>query len=190
MPPYQTANYRLHCWTAVKNIILKKQSFQKGASVTPFMHNLIATTLRHHYGIQHVLKDHMKHQPPAAVRVLISLGVVECLFMNTPSHACLDETVALCNRVKTLRPYKNLVNALLRKVTRSEIAYGPDQYIYNLVPWLRDKLTEAFGDERVDLWMREYLLKAPSLDAVIKEGSLPSLTQDLTGCWRCHRYRL
>lgn len=72
---------------------------------------------------------------------VLRLGVFQWLWMRTPAHAVVNESVKLCKKLG-LHPASGLVNAVLRKITAQD-----------LPAWL-DAITDGVTDHNSDLALR------------------------------------
>ena len=88
---------------------------------------LLAATVLRRLGQIDALLDRLMRSRPKAVRVhnLLRLGAAQLLFLETPAHAAVAETVALASGPHDYA--KGLVNAVLRRLARegTEAAGGP-----------------------------------------------------------------
>jgi 16S rRNA (cytosine967-C5)-methyltransferase len=83
------------------------------------------------------------------VRNLLRLGAAQLLFLKTPPHAAVDQTVALATG--KLAPYRSLANAVLRRLAREGDALlaAQDAARLNLPDWLWDSWGAAYGEDTV-----------------------------------------
>ena len=72
---------------------------------------------------------------------VLQLGTFQWLWMRTPAHAVVNESVKLCKKLG-LHPASGLVNAVLRKITAKD-----------LPAWL-DTITDGVADNTADLALR------------------------------------
>ena len=90
-------------------------------------------------------------QPKARLaRNLLRIGAAQLLFLGTPPHAAVDSTVGLAEGAQ-LAPYRGLVNAVLRRLTREGEALlaGQDAARLNLPDWLWAPWSRDFGEAAV-----------------------------------------
>jgi len=105
---------------------------------------MIAMTLLRRLGqIDRLLDAKLTKAPPEPVRMLLRLGVVQALFMDTPAFAAVDTTVRLAEAEPDTRPFKGLINAVLRGILRGPApTFDPEA----LVPgWLFTRWNAAYG---------------------------------------------
>src|SRR5258708_7895808 len=111
-----------------------------------FARMLAATCLRRLGEIDQAIAPLLATPLPAkasAVADALRLGACQLLFLGTPPHAAVDETVELVAGLGALAGYKGLANALLRRLDRERPATDPWQ---NTPPWLGESWTTAYGE--------------------------------------------
>ena len=80
---------------------------------------MMAMTLLRRLGqIDRLLDAKLHKAPPDEVRMLLRLGAAQILFMDTPAFAAVDTTVRLAQAEEATRPFKGLINAVLRGLLR------------------------------------------------------------------------
>jgi 16S rRNA (cytosine967-C5)-methyltransferase len=130
---------------------------------------LIATTLRRLGQIDAVL-DGFVRAPPKQLRVrnLLRLGAAQLLFLGTPTHAAVAETVALAAGRESFA--RGLANAVLRRTAREGpgLIEAQDAARLNTPDWLWRSWSEAYGEERARGIALTHL-REPPLDLTIKE---------------------
>ena len=72
--------------------------------------------------IDHVIDRRLKKEPNDEVIDLLRLGLAQIGYMNVPDFAAVSTTVKLAERSNATRPYKGLINAILRGVLRDRAA--------------------------------------------------------------------
>lgn len=107
---------------------------------------MIGMTLLRRLGeIDRLLAARMAKPPPEAVTWLLRLGAVQLLYMDTPAFAAVDTTVRLAERDRATRPFKGLINAVLRGLGREP---PPAADAEALAPdWLFARWRAAFGED-------------------------------------------
>ncbi len=115
-----------------------------------FAHALAATTLRRLGQIDDILRRCLERPlKPAAHRALniLRIGVAQLLFLGTPAHAAVGETVALATGPATA--FRSLVNAVLRRAARDGAGWleTQDAARLNLPMWLWSAWIDAYGDK-------------------------------------------
>jgi len=100
----------------------------------------------------------------SAVADALRLGACQLLFLGTPPHAAVSETVDLVASLGALAGYKGLANALLRRLDRERPATDPWR---NTPPWLGESWTAAYGEATAHAVAAAHLVEAP-LDLSVK----------------------
>lgn len=119
-----------------------------------FAQNLVLGTLRWQLRLE-AIREHLLKKPlkakDADINQLICLGLYQILYMDTPEHAAVSETVALSKRLK--KPWaKALINGLLRNFLRDQqaICAEVDQkpaYCYSHPQWFTKAMRQAYPDD-------------------------------------------
>ncbi len=113
-----------------------------------FARLLYATVLRHLGEIDKVWRNFVKYRPhePRIVNIL-RLGTGQLLFLSTPPHAAVSETVGLATG--SLRRQAPMVNAVLRQIAQNgrQALASLDPIALNTPRWLFDSWVEAYGAE-------------------------------------------
>lgn len=123
------------------------------------------------------------------VQDILRLGAVQLLFLKTPAHAGVGETVALAE-AGNLRRFKGLINAVLRRFDREGAAWveAQDAARINTPDWLWRSWSDAYGAERCRA-IADMHLRAPPLDLTPRREQT-ELAEELgarvlpTGSWR------
>jgi 16S rRNA (cytosine967-C5)-methyltransferase len=130
---------------------------------------LLVTTVLRRLGQIDALLDGLMRARPKAIRVrnLLRLGVAQLLFLETPAHAAVAETVALAAGPQSYAT--GLINAVLRRVAREgkERLAQQDAARLNVPDWLWRSWTAAYG-EQVARAIAEAHLVEPPLDLSVK----------------------
>ncbi len=100
---------------------------------------------------------------------VLRLGVAQLLFLGTPGHAAVGETVGLAQG--RLRPYAGLANAVLRRVARegAERLQSQDGARLNTPPWLWQSWAAAYGEAVAQAIAGAHQEEA-ALDLTVKDG--------------------
>jgi 16S rRNA (cytosine967-C5)-methyltransferase len=102
-----------------------------------------------------------------SIRNLLRLGTAQLLVLNTPAHAAVAETVALC--AHRHRSVSGFANAVLRRIAADGEAVLEAQPLrVNTPDWLWDSWQSAYGAERTakTAWAH---LPEPPLDLTVKD---------------------
>ncbi|MEX2642346.1 MAG: transcription antitermination factor NusB [Acetobacterales bacterium] len=113
-----------------------------------FARLLAATTLRRLGEIDALLDRCLEKPLPAraaVARQAMRLGLSQLLFLNTPAHAALDGAARMLSG--RAAPYRGVVNAVLRRVTREgdTLRQGIDPDRVDQPDWLRESWEKAYG---------------------------------------------
>ncbi|HWU48965.1 MAG TPA: RsmB/NOP family class I SAM-dependent RNA methyltransferase [Asticcacaulis sp.] len=135
--------------------------------------------------IDHVIDKRLKKEPNDEVIDLLRLGLAQIGYMNVPDFAAVSTTVKLAERTNATRPYKGLINAILRGVIRDRAA-GRDPLTKpdatKLVPdWLFQRWKIAYGEDEAR-GMALVLTEEPATDLSFKTpADLARLQEALQG---------
>lgn len=119
-----TKNERLHALTVLIKVIEEKipltHALQAAQELSPFTKEICFGVCRHYLRLQIILNNLMEKRPKSSlVAIVIIIGLYQLLYLNKPSYAVVNETVALVDDVKN-RWAKGLVNAVLRRFCREK----------------------------------------------------------------------
>ena len=121
--------------------------------------------LRHLGLIDRLLAQRLAKPPPPEVSDLLRIGAAQLLALRAPAFAAVSTTVELAGRTQATRPFKGLVNAVLRGMDRDGgpalLATLPPQAA--LPDWLAARWSAAWGDAAVAR-MAARLLQEPPTD--------------------------
>ncbi|WP_319380374.1 16S rRNA (cytosine(967)-C(5))-methyltransferase RsmB [Thiomicrorhabdus sp.] len=119
-----------------------------------FTQNLVLGTLRWQLRLQAICDQLLKKKLKAKdedINQLILLGLYQILYMETPDHAAVSETVALVSKLK--KPWaKGLVNGVLRNFLRdrealcAEVDLKPS-YAYSHPQWFFKTIRKAYPQD-------------------------------------------
>ena len=116
-----------------------------------FIRYLISTCLRRRGQIDHAISDHLqKALPPKArkAEAILQIATAECLFLNTPDHAVVNSAVDLAQQGSQTRPYKKLINAVLRRIVSHRESYLEKAELEksNTPNWLFETWVQTYGN--------------------------------------------
>jgi 16S rRNA (cytosine967-C5)-methyltransferase len=134
-----------------------------------FARLMVATTLRRLGQIDAVLDRFLRQAPKSIqVRNLLRLGAAQLLFLHTPAHAAVAETVALASG--RLAFARGLANAVLRRVAREGAGLTAEQDAprLNTPDWLWNSWSETYGDAGARVIAEAHLVEPP-LDLTVKD---------------------
>jgi 16S rRNA (cytosine967-C5)-methyltransferase len=140
---------------------------------------MIAMTLLRRLGaIDKLLAPRLRKPPPEPVLMLLRLGVVQALYLDTPAFAAVDTTVRLAERDKATQAFKGLINAILRGLLR-EGALGPDDPESLAPAWLLARWASAFGEATARV-IAAQIVEEPATDLTLRRpGDAASLAAQL-----------
>jgi 16S rRNA (cytosine967-C5)-methyltransferase len=136
-----------------------------------FARLLTSTTLRRLGEINQALDLFIKERLPLKARAVadaLRLGACQILFLGTPAHAAVGETVALVGSLDSLAGYKGLANAVLRRMAREKPVTDPWR---NLPNWLKESWLAAYGEPKARAIAASHLNEAP-LDLSLKNDAV------------------
>ena len=133
-----------------------------------FARAISLTALRRLAAIDRTLDARLHKPPPEPVRHLLRLGAAQLLYMDTPDFAAVDTTVELASKRNETRPFKGLINAVLRRLVRERPEdMGP------LAPdWLQARWRAAYGEAAAAAIAAE-IPREPPTDLSLKPGLAP-----------------
>jgi 16S rRNA (cytosine967-C5)-methyltransferase len=142
-----------------------------------FALNLVATTLRRLGQIDAVIRrflDRPLSARGAEAQNLLRLAVCQLAFLQTPAHAAVHTAVALAGQRRSLRPYRGLVNAVLRRAAAQAeaIVAAQDAALLNTPKWLWSSWEAAYGKTMARAIAEAHLGEAP-LDLTLKDPERP-----------------
>ena len=94
--------------------------------------------------IDQILDRKLQKAPPLAVRTILRVALAQTLVLETPAFAAVSTAVKLAEREVKTRPYKNLVNAVLRGIERE--GPGLTTAESNLPEWLVARWRATYGE--------------------------------------------
>jgi 16S rRNA (cytosine967-C5)-methyltransferase len=139
-----------------------------------FARMLGMTVLRRLGAIDQGLDARLQKAPPPAVRDLLRLGLAQVRYMNVPAFAAVSATLDLAQADKDARPFKGLMNAVLRRL--SEAAPTEDAPEALVPPWMWARWRSAYGDQAGAI--AALIAAEPPTDITLK---VQALAADLTG---------
>nr|WP_232792929.1 RsmB/NOP family class I SAM-dependent RNA methyltransferase [Caulobacter hibisci] len=133
-----------------------------------FARALAMAALRRLGPVDRVLAAKLSKEPPPRVRNLLRLGATQAFFLDVPAFAAVATTVELAGANKTSRPFKGLVNAVLRGLLRD----GPpaDDPAALVPPWLYARWTGAWGQDDARA-LAAVVAEEPATDLSLKPGT-------------------
>jgi 16S rRNA (cytosine967-C5)-methyltransferase len=163
---------RIAALTLLESVIRHKRTLDEALAANPlrgaeadtrFTMLLVLTVLRHLGQIDAILAAHLS-KPLPAKRMMVSntlrIGVAQLLWLTTPAHAAVNETVALIKKGPNAG-LSGLVNAVLQKIARERPAIPAPSH--NLPPHVMQRWIDTYGSATVNA-MAEVAAERPPLD--------------------------
>lgn len=168
--------------TAVRNVRVEGLPLETVLSALPgyneldprdraFVRLIAATTFRRDGQLKAVFKPLIRKDPPLFIRAALETAAAQILFLGTPPHAAVGETVGMLKSAKATRGFANLANAVLRKVVEEgpKLA-GMEAPRANIPGWIRGAWERGYGRASVRKSSLQ-LIKDPPLDLTLKDNS-------------------
>ena len=118
--------------------------------------------------IDQILDRRLKKGPPEAVRTLMRVSLAQTLVLETPAFAAVSTAVKLAERDPKTRPYKALVNAVLRGIERE--GPGLTTAESNLPDWIAARWRAAYGEPAL-IALALAAREEPPTDLSLKPGA-------------------
>jgi 16S rRNA (cytosine967-C5)-methyltransferase len=132
---------------------------------------IVGTVLRRHGQITDVLSRLLTRVPPksGALMRIMEVGAAQLLFMDVPDHAAVSIAVDQTGRDQNARHFKNLANAVLRRIGRERGALiaGQDAPALNTPSWLMARWTDHYGGPAARA-IAEAHQTEPALDVTVR----------------------
>ena len=133
-----------------------------------FARALAMAVLRHLGPIDRALAARLQRTPPDRVMHLLRLGAAQAFHLEVPAFAAVATSVELAGAHKASRPFKGLVNAVLRGLLRDGEP-APDPTLL-APPWLYARWVAAFG-EAVARQIAAQIALEPATDLSLKPSA-------------------
>lgn len=136
-----------------------------------FAHMIAATVLRRLGTLDAVLEPYLRRAPPDAVRHALRAGAAQLLFLGTPRHAAVGETVTAVRALPKGDSFAGLANAILRRVAEAgpEALAGLDGPRLDTPDWLWRSWHASYGPEGARAIALAHQGEPP-LDLTLKPG--------------------
>jgi 16S rRNA (cytosine967-C5)-methyltransferase len=169
--------------------LARRGGFEEALNLAPFRDlaprerafaRALATILLRRLGhIDAALDAKLQKPPPEAVRWLLRLGAAQVLFMGVAAHAAVSTTVDQAAARPATRPFKGLVNAILRGLTRDGAPEAAPETL--APPWLWARWRSAFGLEAAQR-IAAAIAEEPAIDLTPRDpADLPALATLMEG---------
>lgn len=121
--------------------------------------------------IDQILNRRLQKAPPAAVLTILRVALAQTLVLETPAFAAVSTAVKLAERDPKTRPYKNLVNAVLRGIGRD--GPGLTTAEANLPDWLAARWKATYGEAAL-IGLALAAREEPDTDLTARPGADPA----------------
>ncbi len=164
----------------IKKIIIKKNMLDSAlkheqsfialeARDRSFVRLIISQFLRRNGQAEKILKMHVKKFPNNYIKIILKIGIIQLLFLDTHDHAVVDTSVNLTKKIG-LRNYVSFVNAVLRKIAlNKEVLKNVTKINENFSSIFLKKLTKNWGLSNANQILNLFM-KNPPLDITIIEN--------------------
>jgi len=133
-----------------------------------FVRLIAATTFRRMGQIEAALKPFIRQKPPKLVYAALQTAAAQILYLGTPAHAAVGETVAMLKSRGSSKGFANMANAVLRNVVeKGPNLAGAQPPKVNIPGWIRGEWERAYGRQS-SRKMSAQLMKDPVLDISVK----------------------
>lgn len=183
-------NARIKALGLIEAAMAKRNGFDEAVSQAEFLklseperafsRALTLLVLRRLGHLDHVIAKKTKKLPPEPVRALLRIGMAQIFFMQVPDFAAVSTTVKLAERSNNTRPFKGLINAILRGLIR-EGGLKPIAASKLVPDWIFSRWKQTYG-EAVALDIAHQLTEEPATDlSFASEALRDNLLEPLQG---------
>ena len=141
-----------------------------------FARALAGTVLRRLGPIDAALDARLQKPPPEAVRWLLRLGAAQVFYMDVPAHAAVSVSVEQASSANPTRPYKGLINAVLRGLARDGAPLETPEAL--APPWLLARWRAAYGDAAA-VAIAASIAEEPPTDLTLRASVDPGMVEAL-----------
>ena len=133
-----------------------------------FVRLIAATTFRRMGQIDAALKPFVRQRPTKLVYAALQTAAAQILYLGTPAHAAVGETVAMLKSRGSSKGFANMANAVLRNIVeKGPSLAGAQPPKVNIPGWIRGEWERAYGRQS-GRKMSAQLMKDPVLDISVK----------------------
>ncbi|MBL4617233.1 MAG: rRNA methyltransferase [Robiginitomaculum sp.] len=144
---------------------------------------IIGSSLRHLGQIDAIIDTFLSRPMPrqaVTARQILRAGAAELLFLRSASHGVVNSFVQMAGNVRVSRPYKGMINALLRRIDREgEELLQTLPLELNIPTWLSENWNKTYGPDTVK--QAAIALKEPPLLDLTVFEDIEKWTQLLDG---------
>ncbi len=121
--------------------------------------------------IDAALKPFVRQRPTKLVYAALQTATAQLLYLGTPPHAAVGETVAMLKSRGSSKGFANMANAVLRNIVKEGQKYaGAQPPKVNIPGWLRGEWERVYG-RQAGRKMAVQLMKDPILDVTVKSDA-------------------
>ena len=133
-----------------------------------FVRLIAATTFRRMGQIDVALKPFVRQRPTKLVYAALQTATAQLLYLGTPAHAAVGETVSMLKSRGSSKGFANMANAVLRNIVdQGPKLAGAQPPKVNIPGWIRGEWERAYG-RQAGRKMSAQLMKDPVLDVSVK----------------------
>ena len=179
-------NARIVAMSLIDAALTKRSGFDEAVSRADFLslsesersfaRAMALLVLRRLGQLDYIIEKRTQKTPSTAVCDLLRIGLVQIGFMNVPDFAAVSTTVKLAERASNTRPFKGLINAILRGVIRD--GGLPPPIASRLAPdWLFQRWTMTYGEANAG-GIAHTLTEEPATDLSFKSAEAMAAHKD------------
>ena len=131
-----------------------------------WVRGLAATAFRRLGSIDAALASRLQKPPPPEATAILRIGAAQLLFRDTPAFAAVATSVELASETNPTRPFKGLINAVLRGLARDGLPVQPPEA--DLPPWIAARWRAAYG-EATTAALAARLAEDPPTDLTLRD---------------------
>ena len=136
-----------------------------------FVRLIAATTFRRMGQIDAALKPFVRQRPTKLVYAALQTATAQLLYLGTPAHAAVGETVSMLKSRGSSKGFANMANAVLRNIVdQGPKLAGAQPPKVNIPGWIRGEWERAYG-RQAGRKMSAQLMKDPVLDVSVKSDA-------------------
>jgi len=159
-------NPRVVALQAICSVVLNKKSlsdalFPATGQDLPFAKSLVFGTIRFYHHLNDVVTPLIKkplEKTNLDLHCLLLLGAYQLLYANTPTHAAINETVAVAEKIDKIWA-KGFINAILRNIDRNLESILASEHLSH-PSWLSKKLKKDYPEQHQSI-LQENNKQAP-----------------------------
>jgi 16S rRNA (cytosine967-C5)-methyltransferase len=120
--------------------------------------------------IDALLERRMQRRPGQPVMTILRIALAQMLVLNTPAFAAVSTAVRMAERDGTTRPFKGLINGVLRGIDREGLKLDDaSAALANLPDWIAARWRAAYGEATLQALAEAGRIEPPT-DLSLKPG--------------------